>query len=107
MPDSSPTLFGEFSAPTPSAWRSQAEAELKGKAYERLLWSPEPGIQLPPLFGPAEVEAPGLSAAPGNFPYRRGNALNSAGGWQIVQEIAVDNLESARHHIETAQAVGV
>lgn len=107
MPDSSPALFGEFSAPAPDAWRRQAEAELKGKPYERLLWSPEAGIQLPPLFGPGEAGAPGLSAAPGNFPYRRGNALNISGGWQIVQEIAVDNPALARHRIETAQAAGI
>ncbi len=88
--DGSP-LFSEFSAADYAAWRSAAEAMLKGAAFEKKLVSDVyEGFDLQPIY--FQEDAAGIAhqySLPGQFPYVRGTKSSGylGTGWLIAQEL--------------------
>ena len=102
----SANLFEEFDAISTEAWREKITADLKGKPFEKLIWSPEEGIELNPYYRKEDLSYSqyGIDSLPGEFPFRRGNLINASGdGWQIVQSIQLDDEESALARLEESE----
>lgn len=103
-------LFTEFPPVSDSEWREKIEADLKGKPYDRLYWRTGEGFSAPPYLreGDGSASDSGGDSLPGEPPFRRGNVFNALyPGWQIVQEVSVDDSEAAIARLEEAFASGV
>ncbi|MGE9296097.1 MAG: methylmalonyl-CoA mutase family protein [Puniceicoccales bacterium] len=86
-----PTLLAEFEHASYEAWRSAAEALLKGAPFDKIMRTPTPeGITLQPIYRREDlVNAPAAQTMPGSDGFTRGA---SPGGyreqpWRIAQEI--------------------
>jgi len=93
--------FLDFDKATKQDWLDRVKKELKGKAYETLLWNTGEGFQIDPLY---TAEEQGLSAEV--FPIDRGekNYLNS---WTILQEHIKANTSELNKNIITSLNAGV
>lgn len=90
-------LLPEFPPVSKEQWREAAEKALRGKSPDDLIWTPEKGIDIAPYYHPEDLEglSEGLDSQPGQYPFRRGNAFQIHGpGWQIVQELYAESLNS-------------
>lgn len=98
-------LFEEFDAISLDEWREKIQKDLKGKSWDKLVWNPEPGIELQPFYRKEDLNYSqfGIDSLPGTFPFRRGNPLNATGeGWQVIQSIQLDDEEAALDRLEEA-----
>ncbi len=103
-------LFAEFKGTTKSDWEERVELDLKGKPLEKLYWKSYEGFDVPAFFTRKDLDnkAAGVKSLPGELPFRRGNALNSLeAGWQMVQEISVDDKLEAQDRIIEAREGGI
>lgn len=105
-PKTDPLLFAEFPPISPEAWQEKIAQDLKGKPLDKLAWRPAGAVSLSPVYTAADLDptANGLAAAPGEFPFRRGNRFHAdEPGWQIVQEVPVRSPAQGRHLVQAAQ----
>ena len=85
-----PKLLRDFPLPSAAAWRSAAEALLKGASFEKKLITPTPeGIALQPIYGAEHIAGLPVDELPGFGSRRRGAQAtgNIQHGWDISQEL--------------------
>lgn len=84
-------LGRDFPPPGSGDWRAEAEAALKGAAFDKkLVTQTYEGIDLQPIYTPEDIrDLPHLKGAPGYPPYGRGSRAAGYLGrsWDICQEI--------------------
>jgi methylmalonyl-CoA mutase len=99
-------LLQEFPPVTTQSWEEAIRKDLKGADYARkLIWQSEDGLAVKPYYRAEDTE--GLEfpqAAPGDFPYARGN--RASGDWRIREQIDVADLEEANQAARSALAAG-
>lgn len=111
--DENGKLFGEFEAPTYEEWQEAATKLLKGKPFEKAMFTKTPeGITLNPIYNKDALEKlPYVESLPGFYPYLRGTKVegNLNQPWDICQEVAGglpstfnSNLEEALYKGQTA-----
>jgi methylmalonyl-CoA mutase len=95
MTDTHEKRFPEFPEVTTSQWEAQIIKDLKGKEYEKtLVWRTNEGFSVRPYYRTENLEGKEyLNAAPGTFPFVRGNCTEN--NWLIRQDIMVENLQEA------------
>ncbi|MEO1039388.1 MAG: methylmalonyl-CoA mutase family protein [Pseudomonadota bacterium] len=101
--------FAEGFAPsTPDAWRSLAEAALRGAPLERLTRTTIDGVARGPLFTREDAPDPAAMGAPGRAPFIRGaEAVRDPFlPWQIRQSISVADPVQANAQILEALSGG-
>ena len=89
--DSEGNLFGEFKKPTYEEWKEAATALLKGKPFDKAMYTKTPeGITLQPIYMKDTLEnLPHTNSLPGFAPYVRGTKAtgNLVEPWLICQEV--------------------
>lgn len=111
--DENGKLFAEFRAPSYQEWQEAATKLLKGKPFEKAMFTKTPeGITLKPIYNKENLEKiPYVESLPGFFPYLRGTKAegNINQPWDICQEISGAlpatfnrNLEKALYKGQTA-----
>lgn len=89
--DEAGNLFGEFERPSYEEWKVAAIKLLKGKSFEKAMFTPTPeGIVLDPIYRLEDLEKlPYVGSLPGSYPYLRGTKAegNIHKPWDICQEI--------------------
>lgn len=86
------------------AWQEKVLKDLKGKPYEKLLWTTADGFRMAPMLGKDAIADHTGATLPGQPPYRRGSVFRAdEPGWQIVQIIAT-GAESETRLTEALQA---
>jgi methylmalonyl-CoA mutase len=94
---SSETLLHEFPPVSTQAWEDVIAKDLKGADYaKKLVWQTEEGLAVKPYYRAENIVGlEYLDAAPGNFPFVRGD--RAAADWRIREEIeALDPAEANR-----------
>lgn len=88
-------LFAEFPEVTTPQWEEKILADLKGKEYEKaLVWRTNEGFSVRPYYRAENLEGLGyLDAAPGEFPFVRGNEAGHS--WLVRQDIVVTGFAEA------------
>ena len=90
-------LLREFPPVSTESWEAVINKDLKGADYaKKLIWQTEEGLAVKPYYRAEDLSGlEYLEAAPGDFPYARGD--RSTGNWRIREEIdAVDPEEANR-----------
>jgi methylmalonyl-CoA mutase len=111
--DENGKLFGEFKAPSYEEWQEAVTKLLKGKPFEKAMFTKTPeGITLNPIYNKEALEAlPYVESLPGFFPYLRGTKVegNLNRPWDICQAVTGGlpskfnkNLEEALYKGQTA-----
>ena len=80
------------------AWAARAEAELRGRAPEDLVWRTPEGIDVEPVYGPEDAEGLAhLGSWPGEPPYVRGPRTTMYTGrpWTIRQYAGFSTAEES------------
>lgn len=89
--DAQGRLFGEFKDPTYEEWKEAATALLKGKPFDKAMYTKTPeGITLRPIYMKDALDSlPHTDVLPGFAPYVRGTKVegNMVEPWGICQEI--------------------
>ncbi|MEM7366985.1 MAG: methylmalonyl-CoA mutase family protein [Bacteroidota bacterium] len=109
MAEHLPDWQHEFSLPSLEEWKAQLVKTLKGRTAEELHWLPEPGINVAAYYSTSKEEVPEgwENSRPGSFPFLRGSGLARPGdGWQLIQEINL-NEASAKRRIKEARQAGI
>ncbi|MBN1826018.1 MAG: acyl-CoA mutase large subunit family protein [Candidatus Eisenbacteria bacterium] len=104
-------LRDDFPLPGPEEWREEAIRLLKGRPFEKTLFTEtDEGITLRPIYDAEDVkDLPGLGAAPGEAPFLRGcrAAGYRADGWYVAQELPFPTYDefnrALRHDLERGQ----
>jgi methylmalonyl-CoA mutase len=94
---SSDTLLHEFPPVSTQAWEDVIAKDLKGADYaKKLVWQTEEGLAVKPYYRAEDIAGlEYLDAAPGNFPFVRGDRATA--DWRIREEIeALDSAEANR-----------
>jgi methylmalonyl-CoA mutase len=99
-------LLDEFPPVTTAQWEAAITRDLKGADYEkRLIWHTEEGLAIKPYYRAEDLKGIAcLDAAPGEFPYRRGN--RASGDWRIREEIDATDPAEANAAARSAVAAG-
>lgn len=88
-------LFAEFEPVSSEKWKEKMLQDLKGVPFEKLVWKSNEGIGVKPFYTSEDLnDLAYLNSEPGEFPYLRGNR-KAATGWEIRQDILVENVEKA------------
>ncbi len=93
----SDTLLHEFPPVSTRAWEDAIAKDLKGADYaKKLVWQTEDGLAVKPYYRAEDIAGlEYLNAAPGNFPFVRGDRAEA--DWRICEEIeAQDPTEANR-----------
>ncbi len=89
--DENGLLFGEFKAPTYEEWKEAATVLLKGKPFDKAMYTKTPeGITLQPIYTKEHLEElPHSDSLPGFPPYVRGTKAdgNLNEPWLVSQEV--------------------
>lgn len=94
-------LFSEFAPITYEQWLAQIEKDLKGKPLSSLNWKWAEGMETAPFASKEEVK---WHSEGEKFPIRRGNVFNiTDSGWQLVQEVCIDNVAEATEIVASVQ----
>ena len=91
------------------AWRARAEAELRGRSVEDLVWRTPEGIDVAPVHGPDDLEGlDHLGSMPGEAPYLRGPRATMYAGrpWTIRQYAGFSTAEESNAFYRRALAAG-
>jgi methylmalonyl-CoA mutase len=84
-------FFEEFAFPTYQDWKQSAEKALKGKPFDKIMYTDTyEGIRLEPIYFKENIEklAHIENYFPGEFPFvRGGSSAGNKAGWQVAQEI--------------------
>ncbi|MFC2107350.1 methylmalonyl-CoA mutase family protein [Bacteroidota bacterium] len=89
-------LFKDFPPVSTQEWKEKIIKDLKGADYDKkLIWKTNEGFMLQPFYRSEDLEdIKYLDKLPGNFPFVRGNKINS-NDWYIRQDISITDLEKA------------
>jgi len=104
-------LFGDFPPASSEEWRIAAEKLLKGVPFgKKLISRTYEGIDLQPLFTPADISGEGADSQFPGFPdFRRGGQVLGRAGktWEVAQEISYPTHgeygAALRHDLERGQ----
>ena len=103
MSNNKEKLFAEFTAPTRQEWLDKIGVDLKGADFnKRLVWRTNEGFNMQPFYRREDVL--GLKtpdSLPGQFPFVRGNKINS-NVWYVRQ-----NMDASDPAAANAKALGV
>ncbi len=93
-------LFNEFPPITTNEWEEKITKDLKGAdCQKKLIWSTQEGFDVKPYYRSEDLNQLGyLHAAPGEFPFVRGNKTN-LNTWEIRQDILVKEVKSANEYL--------
>lgn len=87
-------LFSEFSPVSTENWKNKIVEELKGADYDKkMIWRTGEGFNVNPFYRKEDLPEGCCTAAPGDFPYTRGN--NRSNNWLIRQSIEMPTAEEA------------
>ena len=87
-------LFSEFSPVSTENWKNKIVEDLKGADYDKkMIWKTGEGFNVNPFYRKEDLPEGCTAAAPGEFPYTRGNS--SCNSWLIRQSIDVPTAEEA------------
>jgi len=106
MPESA---AGKDRADALAKWRKLAAQELRGKAPEEIHWQTPEGIEIKPLYTPADLEhLAALDTLPGLPPYTRGARASMYAGrpWTIRQYAGFSTAEESNAFYRQALAAG-
>ena len=96
--------------PTLEEWRSQAEAELKGRTFEDLLWDTPEGIQVKPLYTKEDLDTMGeeVNTLPGFEPFTRGvrSSMYANRPWTVRQYAGFSTAEESNAFYRRNLAAG-
>ena len=100
------SLLSEFPAVSTEEWERIIRESVSGAEYaSRLIWHPEEGLAVRPYYRSEDLGSlTFLGAAPGEFPYVRGNS--ATGDWRIREEMDVQDPEEANRAACRAIAAG-
>ncbi len=104
------SLFSEFEPITSEQWFAQIEKDLKGKPLSSLNWKWAEGMETPPFATKNDFTSDfeRNKNVSDNFPIRRGNIFNiTDSGWQMVQEVCIDNTTTAIEIVSSVQNTDV
>ena len=89
-------LFSEFAPNTMQEWIDKVTADLKGADFsKKLVWKTNEGFSVQPMYRLENMESlQHLNAAPGEYPYVRGNKKEN-NNWFVRQNIVVEDLVEA------------
>ena len=89
-------LFSEFAPNTMQEWIDKVTADLKGADFsKKLVWKTNEGFSVQPMYRLENMDAlQHLNAAPGEFPFVRGNKKDN-NEWYVRQNIFVDDYAEA------------
>ncbi|MEZ4556480.1 MAG: acyl-CoA mutase large subunit family protein [Caldilineaceae bacterium] len=103
-------LFAEFDAPTYDAWRQATVESLKGLPFEKLITRSYEGIDLQPLYRPADTATlQHQQTLPGRAPFVRGRKVDGylVEPWLVAQAGAVGGPQAVnaalRHDLARGQ----
>lgn len=96
-------LFSEFSPVSTENWRNKIVEDLKGADYDKkMIWKTGEGFNVNPFYRKEDLPAGCTTAAPGEFPFMRGNSKEN--NWAVRQGIdmpsAIEANIKARKMIE-------
>ncbi len=96
MDQNNEKLFGTFPPVSTSEWEARITEDLKGADYQKkLIWKTTEGFEVKPYYRDEDTQGIAfMNAAPGEYPYVRGNHTKS-NDWQIRQDIETDDIEEA------------
>lgn len=96
MDQNNEKLFGTFPPVSTSEWEARITDDLKGADYQKkLIWKTTEGFEVKPYYRDEDTQGIAfMNAAPGEYPYVRGNHTQS-NDWQIRQDIETDDIEEA------------
>ena len=87
-------LFSEFSPVSTENWKNKIVEDLKGADYDKkMIWKTGEGFNVNPFYRKEDLPEGCTVAAPGEFPYTRGN--RGCNNWLIRQSIDVPTAEEA------------
>ena len=87
-------LFSEFSPVSTENWKNKIVEDLKGADYDKkMIWRTGEGFNVNPFYRKEDLPEGCTVAAPGEFPYTRGNS--GCNSWLIRQSIDVPTAEEA------------
>ena len=90
-------------------WRTLAEKELRGRPLDDLTWTTIEGIEVKPIYTPADVEGlPQVGELPGFEPFTRGVKATMYAGrpWTIRQYAGFSTAEESNAFYRKALAAG-
>ena len=96
MDQNNEKLFGTFPPVSTSEWEARITDDLKGADYQKkLIWKTTEGFEVKPYYRDEDTQGIAfMNAAPGEYPFVRGNKTIS-NDWQIRQDIETDDIEEA------------
>ena len=96
MDQNNEKLFGTFPPVNTSEWEARITDDLKGVDYQKkLIWKTAEGFEVKPYYRDEDTQSIGfMNAAPGEYPFIRGNKTIS-NDWQIRQDIETDDIQEA------------
>ena len=87
-------LFSEFPPVSAENWKNKIVEDLKGADYDKkMIWKTGEGFNVNPFYRKEDLPEGCGTAAPGEFPYTRGNDCSN--NWLIRQSIDVPTAEEA------------
>lgn len=87
-------LFSEFQPVSAEKWKEKIVEDLKGADYDKkMVWRTGEGFDVNPFYRKEDLPEGCGAAAPGEFPYTRGNS--GCNNWLIRQSIDVPTAEEA------------
>jgi methylmalonyl-CoA mutase len=99
-------LLQEFPPVSTESWEEAIRKDLKGTDYaKKLIWQTGEGLAVKPYYRAEDIVGLDLpAAAPGDFPYLRGD--RPSGDWRIREEIDAADPEQANHAAHHAVIAG-
>ncbi len=96
MDQNNEKLFDTFPPVSTSEWEARITDDLKGADYQKkLIWKTSEGFEVKPYYRDEDTQDIAfMNAAPGEYPFVRGNKTIS-NDWQIRQDIETDDIEEA------------
>ena len=87
-------LFSEFSPVSTENWKNKIVEDLKGADYDKkMIWRTGEGFNVNPFYRKEDLPEGCSNAAPGVFPYTRGNSCSN--DWLIRQNIDIADAAEA------------
>ncbi|MBK9328046.1 MAG: hypothetical protein IPM95_01775 [Sphingobacteriales bacterium] len=77
-------IFEQFPPVSAAEWKEKIIRDLKGDAYDKLIWHSKEGIDVLPFYTKEDNEKYQLQIPP-----------KSSGGWQITERVIVDDIKEA------------